>query len=145
MSNGRITISNGRYVQFSEVWTNDYFDNVSCTYWMDFDTFTPDGKPLASDTQYRGAGNVGRRDDGRTWIVLGSAETTWLEEFMIADQPTPESLAKFNDFEAGFRAGADTRKRRRMKRDASEVWCDGFKYGRKARKEQQDQKNDMST
>lgn len=99
-----------------------------------YQVFTPEGEPATGS--YRGQGAIVVRD-GVRWLFLGDPyRTTTIHEYRIADRPTltDEQIRDREEYRAGFAAGEDPR-RKRMKRDATYYWREGWNDGRRAREE----------
>jgi len=104
------------------------------TYHVKIPVSNLDGTPATGE--YRGPGTIVRGDDKRLYLILGDPYTTsQLHEYALAEQPTAESLADFDDFRAGFTDGF-TGKRKRRNEWGGSPYLDGHKRGQEARKAQ---------
>lgn len=100
--------------------------------WLEYQVYE-NGEPCTGS--YRGKGKITKGDDWRWYVIVGDIDNPFaiLSEYTMDEQPTEESLRQLNEYEAGFKRGANPY--RRMPRgDVSDYFRDGFKAGRRARK-----------
>lgn len=104
---------------------------VEGEWYLRFQVFLENGEP--SKANYCGPGTV-VKNGGTVSVILGDTESpfSFLIEYLVSKEPTQESLDAFLAFEAGFKRGADAR--RRLPKQHTNEFAEGFMAGRAARK-----------
>lgn len=117
-----VTVSRGQYVQGVDAAVRAGYPLLDAPHYLAFDLTAEDGAPAVGD--YRGPGQLVRREDGATWLVLGDpARATHLPAYRVADAPTADSEAALAMFVDGFRARMTGRRR---KATADHAWREGY-------------------